>query len=99
MMHLFTLSRWPRSLPVFWMAMVISVMLASFQLLAQPIASVRVVVFDKGLFWDVLRPSARGWRIQVFTSSIVLVLVLVLDSLDRLASASPLILRLALHAP
>src|SRR5271169_492351 len=35
MMRLFTLSRWPRSLQVFCMAMVISVMLASFQLLAQ----------------------------------------------------------------
>ena len=35
MMRLFTLSRWPRSLPVFWMAMEVSVMLASFQLLGQ----------------------------------------------------------------
>src|ERR1700686_4399578 len=35
MMRVFTFSRWPRSLQVFWMAMVISVMLASFQLPAQ----------------------------------------------------------------
>ena len=34
-MRLFTLCCWPRSLQVFWIAMVISVMLASFQLLAQ----------------------------------------------------------------
>src|ERR1700733_9887879 len=34
-MLLFTLSRWSRSLPVFCMAMVISLVLASFQSLAQ----------------------------------------------------------------
>jgi len=35
MTRVFTLSRRPRSLQVFWIAMVVSVMLASFQLLAQ----------------------------------------------------------------
>src|SRR5438477_2465993 len=34
-MHLFSLSRWTRSSPVFYLALVVSVMLASFQLLAQ----------------------------------------------------------------
>jgi pimeloyl-ACP methyl ester carboxylesterase len=34
-MHLFSLSRWTRCSPVFYLALVVSVMLASFQLLAQ----------------------------------------------------------------
>ena len=34
-MHLFSLSRWTRCSPIFYLALVVSVMLASFQLLAQ----------------------------------------------------------------
>src|ERR1700722_10730173 len=43
MMPLFLLSRWHRSLPGFWMAMVISAILAPFPLLAQTHGKVRSV--------------------------------------------------------